>query len=120
MANRVAGIATITVDGTAYGLRGNFTVSPSIRQREMLAGQDFVHGWREMPRVPFIEGDINLHPQLSIEDLEAIENATVQADLANGRSWVLREATTTAAFELNTQDGTVRVRWEGVSCDEIS
>ena len=42
------------------------------------------------------------------------------ADLANGKSYVLREAWCRAAFELNTREGQTRVRFEGTACDEIN
>jgi len=44
MAQRIAGIAFLKIDGNMLALRGNFTVSPSAVERNMLAGQDGVHG----------------------------------------------------------------------------
>lgn len=120
MGTRVAGIAFVKIDGDQLPLKGNFTVSPSALERTGIAGQDYVHGYQELPRVPFIEGDITLHPNVSMEDLETIVNSTVTAELFNGKIYVLRNAWTRAAFELNTGEGQVRVRWEGESCDEIS
>jgi hypothetical protein len=120
MGVRVAGIAFLKVDGEQYPLRGNFTVSPSPVERAGIAGQDRVHGYSELPRVPFIEGDVTLVPELSIEDVDAVTNATVTAELANGRSYVLREAWCKSALELNAADGLTRVRFEGTSCDEIT
>ncbi|RAI33537.1 phage tail tube protein, partial [Rhodoplanes roseus] len=115
----IAGIAYLRVDGDQYPLRGNFTVSPSAVARQGIAGQDYVHGYQEMPRVPFIEGDVSLIPELSLEDIEAVTDATVQADLANGRSYVLRGAWCVSALEANTGEGQVKVRFEGLSCDEV-
>jgi hypothetical protein len=120
VAQRIAGIAFLKVDGAIYPLRGNFTVSPSALERAGIAGQDFVHGYSEAPRVPFIEGDVSLVPELSTDSIEAITNATVTAELANGKTYVLREAWCRSALELNTREGQTRVRFEGVSCDEIS
>jgi len=119
MAQRFAGIAYLKVDGDQYPLRGNFTVSPSPLERAMIAGQDYVHGYSELPRVPYIEGDVSLVPELSTEDVERVINSTVTAELANGKVYVLRQACCKAAFDLNAHDGLVRVRFEGVSCDEI-
>jgi len=119
MANRIAGIAFMKVNGQQYPLRGNFTVSPSQFERAGIAGQDYVHGYSELPRVPWIEGDVSLVPEFSIEQLDVITNATVTAELANGHNYVLREAWCKSALELNTHDGQVRVRFEGISCDEI-
>ena len=120
MAQRIAGIAFLKVDSDLYPLRGNFTVSPSPTERAGIAGQDYVHGYSELPRVPYIEGDVSLVPELSITDVALITNSTITADLANGRTYVLREAWCRAALELNTREGQTRVRFEGVSCEEIA
>jgi len=119
MAQRVAGIAYVLVNGDQLPLRGNFTISPSALERTGIAGQDYVHGFSELPRVPYIEGDITTIPGLSLDAFEAMVNVTVQADLANDSTYVLREAWCRSAHEINARDGQVRVRWEGVSCDEM-
>jgi hypothetical protein len=120
MGQRIAGIAFLKVDGDLYPLRGNFTVSPSPIERAGIAGQDYVHGFSELPRVPYIEGDVSTVPELSVEDVGNIINATVTAELANGKNYVLKEAWSRAAFELNTREGQFRVRFEGTSCEEIN
>ena len=120
MSQRIAGIAYLKVDGALYPLRGNFTVSPSALERAGIAGQDYIHGFSEMPRLPVISGDVSLVPELSVDDVEAVVNATVTAELANGKTYVLREAWCTSALELNTREGQMRVTFQGVSCDEIS
>jgi hypothetical protein len=119
MAQRIAGIAFLKVDGQLYPLRGNFTVSPSALERAGIAGQDYVHGYSELPRVPYIEGDVSLDPALSMVDVEAITQSTITAELANNKTYVLREAWCRSALELNTREGQTRIRFEGVSCDEI-
>lgn len=119
-ANRIAGIAWLKVDGRQYPLRGGFTVSPSLTERTGIAGQDYVHGYSELPRVPFIEGDVSTTPEVSLETLQDIKDATVQAELANGKTYVLRNAWTKSAFEINTRDGQIRVRFEGLDCQEIN
>jgi hypothetical protein len=120
MGQRIAGIAFLKVDGNLYPLRGNFTVSPSAVERTGIAGQDYVHGFAELPRVPYIEGDVSLVPELNTEDVEALIDVTVTAELANDKTYVLRNAWCKAAFELNTREGHTRVRFEGIECDEIN
>ena len=119
MAQRIAGIAFLKVNGAIYPCRGNLTVSPSTVERAMLAGQDFIHGYSELPRVPAISGDISLDPALSMDDVERAVDVTVTAELANGKTYVLRQAACTSALDLNTRDGTVRVTFQGISCDEL-
>ena len=58
-------------------------------------------------------------PGLAIEDFEAMVNVTVTAELANNSTYVLREGWCVAALAINARDGIVRVKWEGISCDEI-
>jgi hypothetical protein len=119
-AQRIAGVAFLMVDNTPIMLRGNFTVSPTPYERTMLAGQDMVHGYQELPRVPFIEGDISTMPGLLLNELAQQANITVVAQLANGMQYSLNNAVCKGAFDNNTRDGQVRVRWEGVSCQETT
>jgi hypothetical protein len=119
MAQKIAGTAFLKIDGDQLALRGNFTVSPSVIERTMLAGQDGVHGFQELPRVPYIEGDISTMPNIFLEDIERQTNVTVVAQLANGMQYTLIGATCKAGFENNTRDGQFRARWEGVWCEEL-
>jgi hypothetical protein len=120
LAQRFAGVAFLTVDGVQLALRGNFTISPSSVERTMVAGQDGVHGYQEMPRVPYIEGDISAIPGLLLDDLETQTDVTVVAQLANKMQYSLTGGTCKCGFEENTRDGQLRVRWEGTACQEIS
>lgn len=119
MAQRFAGIAFLMIDGNQLPLHGNFTVSPSSLERTMIAGQDSVHGYQELPRVPYIEGDISMMPGISLEDILLEVDVTVVAQLANAMQYSLTGATVKGAFEENTRDGTVRIRWEGLACEEV-
>ena len=120
MASRVAGIAFLKVDSDMFPLRGNLTVSPSGIVRAGIAGQDTVHGFSELPRVPFIEGDVTLDPRLSTNAIANLTDVTVTAELANGHTYVLKDAWNTAAFDLNAHDGLARIRFEAIQCQEIS
>lgn len=118
MAQRIAGIANLFVNNTPVALRGNFTVSSSTVERTMLAGQDYIHGYQELPRVPWIEGDLSTMPNFYMSDLIAGVDIDVSCNLANGMSYKLVNATCKAQLEQNTRDGQVRVRWEGTDCIE--
>jgi hypothetical protein len=120
MAQRVAGIANLFVNNVPVALRGNFTVSSSTVERTMLAGQDYIHGYQELPRVPWIEGDLTTMPQFYMASLIAGVDIDVSCTLANGMHYKLVNATCKAQLEQNTRDGQVRVRWEGTDCIETS
>ena len=70
--------------------------------------------------MPYIEGDLSTVPGLLFETLEAQTDVTVIAQLANGMQYSLTGGTCKAGLENNTRDGQVRVRWEGLACQEIT
>lgn len=119
MAGRIAGVCFLKVDNRQYNLRGNFVVSISPTERTGVAGMDGVHGFIETPRVPYISGTITDTDDLSLAELDAIEEATITAELANGKAYILREAWTKSAHEIDGGQGQVAVRFEGLSGDEI-
>src|ERR1051326_473420 len=101
MARKIGGTAYLKINGTQVPLRGMLLVSPSAFERAMQGGQDYVHGYLENVRVPWIEGDLSTVPELSAETLLAQDDVTVTAELNNGRTYVLKEAATKGAFEIN-------------------
>lgn len=117
--NRIGGILSLRVDGNQYEARGNFQVTPSKVKRTGVAGQDGVHGYIEEPIVPQIAGDLSIGNQLSVEALEQITDATVQVQLANGKTYVLTSAWTEAAFVIDAHDGKVGVTFQGLTCEEL-
>jgi hypothetical protein len=119
MGARIGGVLNITVDGRQYPIRGSVEVSPSSVKREGIAGQDYVHGFTEMPVVPSIKANVSTTADVSLETLQNITDATIQATLANGKSYVLSQAWTVAAFAIDTAAGQVSVEFQGVTCDEI-
>lgn len=120
MGVRFAGVAFVKVDGQTIPLRGNLTVSPNVLERNMIAGQDSVHGYQELPRVPYIQLDMSTLPDVSIEDLEAQVGVTVVAQLANGRQYSLNDACCRGGIEINARDGQATIRWDGQTCEEMT
>ena len=120
MGVRIGGFATISFDGNKYELKANMEVRPSSVRREGVAGQDEVHGYLENPIVPQIKGDFSTIPGLSLDAIEQMTNVTVQADLANGSSYILTSAWTVSAFAIQTQRGQVEITFEGVTMEEIT
>lgn len=119
MADKIGGVAYLKVDGTQYALRGNLVVSPDPFEREGVAGQDGVHGFKETPVVPYIEGDITDMGGLSLEKLRAIVDNTITVELANGKTYVARNAWIAGKRELNTAEGTTKARFESKQISEM-
>ena len=119
MSNRFAGIAYWYADGRQLALRGNMEIMPSRFERTGIAGQDAVHGYSELPVVPYISGDVSTLEGTAVEDVDAITDATITVEAANGTVWVLRNAWRAERSTVNTRDGQFHVRFEGMKLDEL-
>ncbi len=115
----IAGIAYLKLDGTQFSLRGSFMVRPLNRTREAIVGQDGYHGYRETEVAPEIEGEISDRGGLSIKALQEVKNATVTAELVNGKTYILNDAFYADNAELNATDGTITVKFVGARCIEL-
>lgn len=120
MANRIGGTAFWYADGRQLALHGAFTVGPSRFERTGVAGLDRTHGYIEAPVVQYIEGDVSTIEGTSIEDVDAITDATITAELANGSVFTLRNAWRAQRSEINAHDGRFKVRFEGMSAVEFT
>jgi len=119
MGIRIAGVGSLTIDGRQIAVKANLTVSPDPVERDGISGQDRVHDYKEMPRVPYIEADFSMQPDFAMEDLPPMTNSTVVAQMADGRIFVLRQSWYKAPADINSQEGQYRARFEGVACDEV-
>lgn len=119
--NRVGGEIELVVNGERYRARGSWTYSSGTTVREGIAGADGVHGYKGMPRVPYIEGEITDHGRFDLERAHReLVDGTVVLRLANGKARVLRNAWAAGEWNGNTEEGNVSVRFEGLSMEEVT
>lgn len=118
--NRIAGVAYVKYDGRQLPVRGSWEVNFNKLKREGISGQDRVHGYKEMPGVPSIKGDVSTTKDVSLVSLLGITDATVTLELANGKTYVLRNAWTADEYTIQTEEGKLAVKFEGMDIDEIS
>lgn len=119
MSNRIAGVAYLKVNGRQVALSGKWTTNLSINgKREAIVGQDGVHGYKEMPTAPKFSGDACYTRDASIEELRNIDDATITLELANGKIHLLRNAWCSDEIELNTEDASFKLTFEGISGEE--
>ena len=119
MANRIAGTLYLKVDGVQYLAKGSFTVKVTPSQREAVTGLDGVHGHKETPQAPYIEGTFSTPEGFSSDALHAIDDATVTVELANNTAFVLRNAWVAGDGEINADEGEITGRFEGMSGEQI-
>lgn len=117
--HRVGGLISLKVNGDMYYAKGNFTYNIGVPRKEGIVGADRVHGFKETPQIPFIEGEITDRSDISMEALRKITDATVTLELANGKVIVIRQAWEASEGTGNTEEGNAEVRFEGMSGEEV-
>lgn len=117
--NLRAGKLFIKVNGTQYRAKGDYTYNLGVDKKTMIAGVDGVHGFKTETTVPFIEGVVTDGDDLDVKALASIVDATVTLELANGKVIALRNAVFAGDAEVTTGEGEIKVRFEGVSAEEI-
>lgn len=118
-AKRIAGTAYLKRDGLQYALRGTLTISPLRVTRSGVAGLDGVHGFKEEARVPYIEAEVTKDETLSLKALEGVTDSTVTAECGDGTVYVLASAWQAGDLDFNAAEGSVSIRFEGMSCAEV-
>ena len=119
MSRRLGGTINFKIDGQMYQAKGNFSWRINPEKKEQIVGSDGVHGHKAMPQVPYIEGAITDSPDMSVEELQAIEDATVILELANGKIISLEQACYAHEGEGTTEEGEIAVRFEGIKGKEV-
>jgi len=117
--NRVSGIIELKTNGEIQNAKGGFTYNLGRHKKEMIVGQDRVHGYKSLPQVPFIEGEITDRGSLNLETFMDADDVTVTLSLANGKVIVLKEAVYAADGDGQTEEANIQARWEGISCEEV-
>lgn len=111
--HRVGGALYVKVKGERLKAKGSFTCNPGKSKREAVMGPDGVHGYSEMPQVPFLEGAITADRDTDIEALLDITDETATVELANGQTFVLSHAWHAGEGSLTTEEGELGIRFEG-------
>ena len=121
MANsRIGGLIQFKVDGELFQAKGSFTYNIGVSKKEMVVGSDAVHGFKELPTVPFIEGSLTDTDELDYQALQELRDVTVTLELANGKVIVVEEAVYAADGDGTTEEGELQVRFEGKRGREVA
>jgi len=113
------GIIFLKLDGGIQQAKGEFTYNLGRPKRDAIVGSDGIHGYVEVPQVPFVEGEITDHPDLDLNEYTTRENMTLTLELANGKVIVMRNAWYAGEGTGNTAEGNIGVRFEAISGEEI-
>ncbi|HZR87894.1 MAG TPA: phage tail tube protein [Bradyrhizobium sp.] len=116
--NRVAGIATMAIDGQSYAVAGQVRYSPSTVTREPMVGQDGPHGYKEMPVMPYIAVSLRDTGGLSVASINAITNSTIVLGLANGKTVIGRNMFAVDTQEVDTEEAKLEAKFNGFDVSE--
>jgi len=120
MGSRRGGVLFLKKDGEIFDAKGNFTYNLGAPKRDGIVGPDRVHGYKEVPQIPFIEGEITDSSTVNLSAFLNTTDSTLTLELANGKTFVLRNSWYAGEGNVQTEEGNVQVRFEGLSAEEVS
>lgn len=110
--NRRAGRVYLKINGSLHDAKGSFSYNLGQDKREGIVGADGIHGYKETPQVPFIEGVITDRGDIDLELLAGDDHVTVTLELVNGKTIVLANAWFAGEGTVTTAEAEIAVRWE--------
>lgn len=119
MSQRRAGIIYLKLNGSIQDAKGNFTYNLGQPKREAIVGADAVHGYKEVPQVSFIEGEITDRGTLDLQALVTLDDVTATLELSNGKVFVLRNGWYAGDGNVQTEESNIQLRLEGKTGEEI-
>ncbi len=118
--NRISGTIKFKADGQTYAASGSFKYNLGTPKREAVISMDgSVPGYKETPTVPFIEGAIFNNKELDVAVFTNLDDVTINLDLSNGKSVILRNAWFAGSGDADTEAATLEVRFEGKEAMEV-
>ncbi len=119
--SRIAGLISLKVGGVQVLAKGAFTYNTGRPKRDAVIGADGVQGYKEVPQVAFIEGEVTDDGSLDLAALAESNDTTVTLELANGKVFILGpKAWFAGEGTANTEESNVAVRFEAKSGEEIA
>ncbi len=116
---RRAGILYLKMNGEQYDAKGNFSYNLGKPKREAIVGADGIHGYKEIPQVAFIEGELTDRSNLDLEKVLTLEGVTATLELSNGKVIVLRNSWYAGEGTVQTEESNIGFRMEAESGEEI-
>lgn len=113
------GIVAVRVNGSPLRIKGEVKYSLGGNVREPVEGPTGLATFKVVRKAAFIEVISVDAEDVSLEDLQSLSNQTVTAQLENGKTIVLNEASTVGQIEVSTDEGEFTLRLVGPTAKEI-
>lgn len=118
--NRVAGQATITVDGDKLDTDGQSTLELGGPVRTPVAGDYQAGSFSQKEQESKMEVSILMKGGTRIADLREIDNATLTLRTDTGQHWLVRNAYVSDVISISTSDGKAKVVFQGPPAEELT
>ncbi len=108
----IAGTLYLTISGKRYDLTGDFSFDPGGVVREGVNDCNGTGiGWTVSNKNGSFDATFASLPDLSVRDIEALEDAPMQLELANGRRFVSDTLYCLSVDEINPLKGEIRAKF---------
>lgn len=120
MQTPIGGVINLKVNGVLHRAKGSFTYNLGVNKREGVTGADGVHGFKETPQIPSIEGAVTDSPDLDLRALLTAKEATITLELANGKVVIFEEAWCTSDGNVTTEEGEIEFSFQAMRAEEVA
>lgn len=115
MADLIAGVCYVKVDGEQLLLKGSLSCTVSDETREAVIANGRVVGYKTTPEAPTITGNFVVDSKFPLDKLKNGTDMTVIAEYANGRTFTLGGAFITDAIQVGGDDSDTTLTFVGES-----
>ncbi|WP_292999573.1 phage tail tube protein [Nevskia sp.] len=119
MAKKILGRATIKFDGRTVLSKKGSTLDPGGVARTPVVGSRSVHGFTEELTACSLDVKITQTDEIALEEIRAIEDATIVFEGDDGVSYVITGAFSTTTPKLAETEGEISATFSGTSCDRV-
>lgn len=114
---QLTGKATVTAAGKRLATKAGAKLGYGNPERTAVVGDQGVLGYTEAPTVPYVDCVVQHSADLSLREIANMKDVTIIFETDTKKSYVLRNAWSAKALELDKGD--VSVRFEAMSCEEV-
>jgi hypothetical protein len=113
---KIAGTAHIKIDGVSYSssITEGYSIKIQTNKPEPIMADDGGIHYKEVPVADTISGTLLTTGDFDPMVIVNARNATVQVQLNNGKTAILRNAMFSGDPEIDTMTGTFKCEWSGI------
>lgn len=107
----VTGLVKLTVDGVTYRVKGAIDYDLGLPMAEEIIGQDGIHGFKETPKVAYVECEVTDGYSYDLKQIINATNVTVVVALNNGKTVTFTNCRQTGEGKVNSEESALTLKW---------